>query len=302
MPPCKVTDAGELIYPPLPIGSSPQFMQDQKFAVYMEFKQNIQSFTSALRVKAGVSALVLHGSKSPSERLGIIDQWQCGTIINGLLACVLIFTSMLKAGVNLLAADWLILLNSQWSQQDIDQIIGRVHCQPQARPVTVYHLCMVNSADSFMMYTSRSKELQLRIFTDQDKLNRLQDLLLAGHSSLHDMGEEGDAPESTADDSGGSGASKCKAATSPPNAAPAVSWRVPHGSRMLATSEEIETDVEITTDEPREPLVMASGGIMDIDSDGSQDGSTTRIPDAGPSTGDIMMMDGEHHHQVLPAP
>jgi hypothetical protein len=116
------------------------------------------------------------------------------------------------------------------------------------------------------------------------------------------MGEEGDAPESTADESGGSGASKRKAATSPPStqrrkrtrmqqvkgkgkqlynasdpsgpdatttetdAGPAVSWRVSHGSRTFATSEEIETDVEITTDEPREPLVMASGGIMDIDS------------------------------------
>jgi hypothetical protein len=119
MPPCKVTDAGELIYPPLPIGSSPQFTQDRKFAMYMEFKQNIRSFTSALRVKAGVSALVLHGSKSPSERLGIIDQWQRGTTIDGLPACVLIFTSVLKAGVNLSAADRLILLVSCLSALEI---------------------------------------------------------------------------------------------------------------------------------------------------------------------------------------
>jgi hypothetical protein len=56
------------------------------------------------------------------------------------------------------------------------------------------------------------------------------------------------------------------ATTTETDAGPAVSWRVSHGSRTLATSEEIETDVEITTDEPREPLIMASGGIMDIDS------------------------------------
>ncbi len=176
-----------------------------------------------------------------------------------------------------------------------------------------------------MMYTARNKELQLRIFTDHDKLNSmvivaaakqvqyvlllfffdtgLEDLLLAGHSSLHDMGEEDGGPESTADESGGSGGSKRKAATSPPStqrrkrsrmqqvkgkgkqlynasdpsgpdatttetdAGPAVSWRVPHdGSRTVGTSEEIETDVDMTTDEPREPLVVVSGATMEVDS------------------------------------
>ena len=116
MPPCEVSEAGELIYPPLPMASPPEFTQDRKFAVYMEFKQNIRSFTSGLKVKAGISALVLDGSKSPVERLGIIDQWQQGIKVDGLPARVLVFTSVLKAGVNLSAADRLILLVSCYLQ------------------------------------------------------------------------------------------------------------------------------------------------------------------------------------------
>ena len=112
MPPCAVNEAGELIYTALPEDAPVTFTQDRKFAIYMEFKQNIKSFVSALKVKARIGALVLDGSKSVSERLHIIDKWQQGVIVDGLPARALVFTSVLKAGVNLSAADRLILLVS----------------------------------------------------------------------------------------------------------------------------------------------------------------------------------------------
>jgi hypothetical protein len=107
-----VDRAGELIYTPLPEGAPKEFTTDRKFAIYMEFRQNVQSFVSALRVKAGIGALVLDGSKSVSQRLAIIDQWQQGAMADGLRARALVFTSVLKAGVNLSATDRLILLVS----------------------------------------------------------------------------------------------------------------------------------------------------------------------------------------------
>jgi hypothetical protein len=114
MPPCTVDRAGELIYTPLPEGAPADFTTDRKFAIYMEFRQNVRSFVSALRVKAGIGALVLDGSKSVSQRLAIIDQWQQGAMVDGLRARALVFTSVLKAGVNLSAADRLILLVSHF--------------------------------------------------------------------------------------------------------------------------------------------------------------------------------------------
>jgi hypothetical protein len=112
IPPCTVNEAGEIQIPALSPGATVKPTQNQKIAVFMEFKSNAPAFASAIHVKLNIGALVLDGDKDASVRLPIIDKWKCGKVVNGLRIRVLIFTNVLKAGVNLSAADRLILMVS----------------------------------------------------------------------------------------------------------------------------------------------------------------------------------------------
>jgi hypothetical protein len=114
MPPCTVNEAGEIQSPALPPSTPKTYTQNQKIAVFMEFKSNAPAFASAIQVKLKMGTLVLDGDKDASIRLPIIDKWKRSDIVDGMRVRVLIFTNILKAGVNLSAADWLILMVSLW--------------------------------------------------------------------------------------------------------------------------------------------------------------------------------------------
>lgn len=112
MPPCSVNEAGEVQFPSLPASAPEAYTQNRKIAVFMEFKSNAAAFASALCMKLGMGGLVLDGDKDASVRLPIINKWKTGGLVDGMHARVLIFTNVLKAGVNLSAADRLILMVS----------------------------------------------------------------------------------------------------------------------------------------------------------------------------------------------
>ena len=112
IPPCSVNEAGEVQFPSLPAGAPEVYTQNRKIAVFMEFKSNAAAFASALHVKLGMGGLVLDGDKGASVRMPIIDKWKTGGLVDGVPVRVLIFTNVLKAGINLSAADRLILMVS----------------------------------------------------------------------------------------------------------------------------------------------------------------------------------------------
>src|SRR5260370_18724293 len=118
MPPVTSMKLGSSVtWPSLEIQQVDALKTRNLLYTYMEFRQNIQSFVSALHFKAGIGTPILDGSKSLLERLSIINQWQQGVQVDGLPACVLISTSVLKAGVNLSAVDQLILMVSWWGNR-----------------------------------------------------------------------------------------------------------------------------------------------------------------------------------------
>jgi len=51
-----------------------------------------------------------------------------------------------------------------WSAQDERQIRGRVHRQPQKKPVTVYHLLANETADIILSAMARGKHDMLEAF------------------------------------------------------------------------------------------------------------------------------------------
>ena len=76
----------------------------RRVCVYMDFTQNIPSLASAIRVKLGFEPYVISGSTVASHRRDILQNWQLNDS-----GRVLIFTSVGSVGINLSAADTLII-------------------------------------------------------------------------------------------------------------------------------------------------------------------------------------------------
>ena len=94
----------------------------------------------------------LDGSTAANERALAVSAFQAGEGDFFLLS--------LKAGgvgLNLTAADYVIIADPWWNPAVEDQAAGRAHRMGQQRPVTVYRLVIKNSVEERIMSLHRDK-------------------------------------------------------------------------------------------------------------------------------------------------
>ncbi|KAF8321890.1 P-loop containing nucleoside triphosphate hydrolase protein [Cantharellus anzutake] len=139
--------------------ADPDCPRKRRIAVYMDFTQNVPSFASAIRHVLGFEPFTLTGNTDHARRREMVSQWQCDENRR-----VLIFTSVAAMGINLSAADTLIIANVQWSAQDRHQIYTRVHRQPQRKEVRVYDILTEKTADILLIHAGDVKARQLESF------------------------------------------------------------------------------------------------------------------------------------------
>jgi superfamily II DNA or RNA helicase len=102
--------------------------------VFSQFTSHLALVRAAL-LEAGHSLLYLDGSTPQAERAALVDRFQAGEAD--------FFLISLKAGgfgLNLTAADYVLLLDPWWNPAVEDQAADRAHRIGQTRPVTIYKL------------------------------------------------------------------------------------------------------------------------------------------------------------------
>ncbi len=100
----------------------------------------------------GIGYQYLDGSTSTSERLRRVNAFQAG---EG--DCFLISLRAGGLGLNLTAADYVILMDPWWNPAVEDQASDRAHRIGQTHPVTVYRLIAAGTIEEKIMRLHREK-------------------------------------------------------------------------------------------------------------------------------------------------
>jgi SNF2 family DNA or RNA helicase len=122
----------------------------------------------------GIRYQYLDGGTPAAERTQRVDAFQTG---DGDL-----FLISLKAGgfgLNLTAADYVIITDPWWNPAVEDQAAGRAHRMGQQRPVTVYRLVVKGSIEERVMELHREKRALAEDLLSGEDLGRaatVQDL------------------------------------------------------------------------------------------------------------------------------
>jgi len=148
-----------------------------KALVFSQFTDFLKLLGERLQA-CGLSYQYLDGSTPAAERGKRVDAFQRG---EGDL-----FLISLKAGgfgLNLTAADYVIIVDPWWNPAAEDQALGRAHRIGQVRPVTVYRLVTAGSVEERIVSLHHNKrQLADGILADQDdsaplRADDLRDLL-----------------------------------------------------------------------------------------------------------------------------
>jgi superfamily II DNA or RNA helicase len=135
-----------------------------KALVFSQFTDFLDLLTERLR-SAGIAHHLLTGSTPAAERARRVAAFQAG---EGDL-----FLISLKAGgfgLNLTAADYVIIVDPWWNPAAEDQASGRAHRIGQQRPVTVYRLVTAGSIEERIIELHRHKrDLADGILEGQDQ-------------------------------------------------------------------------------------------------------------------------------------
>jgi hypothetical protein len=111
IPPCVVDDLGNVTFPPLPPDAPAEFTQSRLFVVHMDFQRNTACLRSALWVLHKINAIILDGTTTHLQtRQEIVRRWKNRELNRGVPIRVLILTSVGRTGINLAAADRLLLM------------------------------------------------------------------------------------------------------------------------------------------------------------------------------------------------
>jgi len=123
-----------------------------KVLVFSQYVRYLSKIKEALSAEE-ISYQYLDGSTPMHERQSAVKAFQSGT---GDL-----FLISLKAGgtgLNLTAADYVIILDPWWNPAVEDQAADRAHRMGQQRPVTVYRLIMKNTIEEKIVALHKSKK------------------------------------------------------------------------------------------------------------------------------------------------
>ena len=143
---------------------------NHKVLVFSQFVRYLKIVMEAI-IKKGFSYKYIDGSTKVSDRKKAVDEFQSG---EGDL-----FLISLKAGgtgLNLTAADYVIILDPWWNPAVEDQAADRAHRIGQHRPVTVYRLISKNTIEEKIIKLHKDKrDLAGGLLEGQDIGGKLTD-------------------------------------------------------------------------------------------------------------------------------
>jgi hypothetical protein len=123
----------------------------QRALVFSSFTQHLALVRETLDA-AGISYLYLDGGTPHHDRAPLVDAFQAGE-----RALFLISLKAGGTGLNLTAADNVILLDPWWNPAAEDQAADRAHRIGQTRPVTVYRLVSLGTIEESILDLHSSK-------------------------------------------------------------------------------------------------------------------------------------------------
>ncbi|KAH8114058.1 P-loop containing nucleoside triphosphate hydrolase protein [Phellopilus nigrolimitatus] len=134
-----------------------------KVVVYVEFTRTLDHLISGMEFE-GLRPLSVTGKQSAKKRQHNISEFKDPRRNNR----VLVLSSVGNAGLNLHEARFLIFADTVWSGQQEEQIIGRLHRQPNRQQVHVYIPRASGTSDVILSRMSRNKEDLLGAFMNTD--------------------------------------------------------------------------------------------------------------------------------------
>ena len=146
-----------------------------KALIFSQFVRYLSKIKEVLD-QENIAYQYLDGSTSIKERQRAVEDFQAGT---GDL-----FLISLKAGgtgLNLTAADYVIILDPWWNPAVEDQASDRAHRMGQQRPVTVYRLIMKNSIEEKIITLHKNKkDLAADLLSGSDMSGKITEEELVG--------------------------------------------------------------------------------------------------------------------------
>ncbi len=123
-----------------------------KALIFSQFVRYLEKIKEVLNQQE-ISYQYLDGATPIKQRQRAVDEFQ-----SGMGDLFLISLKAGGAGLNLTAADYVIILDPWWNPAVEDQAADRAHRMGQMRPVTVYRLIMKNSIEEKIVALHKSKK------------------------------------------------------------------------------------------------------------------------------------------------
>ncbi|KAK7440780.1 hypothetical protein VKT23_016856 [Stygiomarasmius scandens] len=146
----------------------PEDAGPDKIIIFSNFVKNLPQIGAVLQL-FGIEFLQYNGEVTPKKRAETVRQFQRPDGPR-----VMIISQVGSVGLNLDFANIMIVLDTLWSAQEYNQLVGRIHRYPQVKPVIVYRLVAANSPDVFLNNLSMDKGMIQEAFvTSSEKLKCL---------------------------------------------------------------------------------------------------------------------------------
>ncbi|KAJ8474911.1 hypothetical protein ONZ45_g15788 [Pleurotus djamor] len=176
------TEEDGLVCPAIEPGT--EIRQTRKVLVFYEFTMMTPTIVSIFR-HFGVDPYVLNSTLNDREREAVVSSFVNGT---DPARRVLLFSAVGAVGLNLTCADVIIMLDTQWSQVGVEQIIGRCARLTQEKPVHIYYLLALQTTDVLMTTLAREKGEMLDTLLTRGGNEELEKLLKGVNSK--DLGND----------------------------------------------------------------------------------------------------------------
>jgi SNF2 family DNA or RNA helicase len=118
-------------------------MSSEKVLVFSRFRATLEEIASRLS-DTGISFSVFQGNMSPEEKDRAVREFQDGA---GVMLC----SEIGGEGRNLQFCSTMVNYDLPWNPMKIEQRIGRIHRIGQTRPVHIYNLCAVGTAEHHIL-------------------------------------------------------------------------------------------------------------------------------------------------------
>ncbi|KJA15384.1 hypothetical protein HYPSUDRAFT_207935 [Hypholoma sublateritium FD-334 SS-4] len=175
---------GRVHFPPLPSANEEAVTHDDKIVVFTEFPSMIGLFINIFKLY-GMKVLSINGSMSFDRRTEVLKKFRTQSQYR-----VLALSSVGTTGINLAFCSLIIFLDQPWSAQDVLQMTGRVHRQPQKKPVLSIHLLGNETADVLVANMAEGKQDMMEAFLSKKAGQELYDLLSGGGGDIIDDDDE----------------------------------------------------------------------------------------------------------------